>query len=657
MSEQARDRAVLVALVLVSAAVLFPLRSYGLQMGNEGWLLHPTLRMLDGEVLYRDVLTYYAPLPYHVLGWAFTLFGRSFLLSRTLSLVLLVATAALAYRVGRRWLPAWLAWCPALVYVLAPGPWVKANYGFCTMLFFLTLARALERPGPRRSAWMGAACGLTLVTRQELGIAQLGIAVVGAALPTVVPVRFGGHATTWGFATWRAAVRDVVLTVAAAVAVVVPIVLYYASQGAFDAMMQMMFVKGFGQMPDWITPLRGLLAPETFAEAREGRGAGYLLVAPVFVYVGVAVVLLVRLVLEGFGPRNVLTGALLAYAVATMPQAYSMPFVIRLLQSALPFYVLTAYLVLEIGRALGSLVGKPDWGPVRIAVALTVILAAGWLTWLVNVGVENVLPGDEFTGAWRMRRATEPAPIVGGDTVYLPWARAEEARLVRAFLDTHAAPGEPVLALPLLSSYYLLLERPNPTGILGERPRARNSVLTQSRKEEEMQRLLDSPARFAIVTRSWFAMRDQPEHMRAVLLQHFHPIRRYGSVFVLERGMDAPERALADVALRLEAGILDPRDVTGLQGLVRERPAWPLPHELLVPFLVRQGDAAGALAALRTAHELDPLAVADLETAAAMLLNGGRAAEARDLLREVRAVRVSPASQKLWERLPEDLRQ
>ncbi len=657
MSEQARDRAVLLALTLVSAAVLFPLRPYGLQMGNEGWLLHPTLRMLDGEVLYRDVLTYYAPLPYHLLGWVFELFGRSFLVSRTQSLILIVATAALAYRVARRWLPVWIAWCPPLLFVLVPGPWFKVNYAFCSMLFFLALARALERPGPRRCAWMGAACGLTLVARHELGIAQLGIAVVAAALPTVAPVRFGGNATAWGIATWRTAGRDVVVTVAGVLVMVLPVVLYYASQGALGAMAQMMFVKGFGQMPDWITPLKGLVTPSTFAEAREGRAAGFFLVAPLFVYAAVGIVLLVRLVREGLVARDVLTAALLAFGVATLPQAYSMPFVIRLLQSALPFYLLAAYLVLEVGRAIGSISGKPQWIPIRVVGAGITILAAAWVVWLVNVGIANVIPGDEFTGAWRMRRHTEPTPILGGDTVYLPWARAEEVRLVREFLDSHAAPGEPFLALPLLASYYLLIERPNPTGLLIERPRAHNSLVTHARKEREMQRLLDSPARYVIVTRSWYAMPDPPEHMRAVLRRAFHPVRRYGSVFVLERGMDEPARALTDVALRLEVGIVDPRDADILRGLALERPEWPLVHELRVPFLLRQGDAAGALAALRKAHDLDPRAATGLETAAGILLGTGRTTEARDTLREVRAVRVSPHSQALWERLPDNLRQ
>lgn len=659
MSEQARDRAVLLVLVLVSATVLFPLRPYGLQMGNEGWLLHPPMQMLEGKVLYRDVLTYYAPFYYHVLAWAFALFGPSFLLSRTLSAVVIVATAALAYRVGRRWLPTWLAWGPPLVYVLAPGPWFKVNYGFCSMLFFLVLARALERPGTRRYAWMGAAAGLTLVTRHEIGIAQLGIAAVAAALPALFPGRFGGDAAASTSATWRAAGRNIGVTLAAAAAVALPFVLYYASHGALGAMLQMMFVNGFEQMPDWIGHLKGLLSPSTFADGREGRAAGFVLVAPVFVCGAVGIALLVRLQREGLVARNVLTGALLAYAVATLPQTYSMAIVIRLLQSALPFYVLTAYLALEIGRAIGFLLGKPAWAPARFGVPAITVLAGGWLVWLVIEGLPTIIPGDEFTGSWRMRRHSAPAPILSGETVYLPWQRAEEARLVRTFLDARLEPDEPILALPLLTSYYLLLDRPNPTGIVGERAARdnRDTVMNHAQKEREMQRFLDSRARYAIVSRFWFAWPDPPEHMRAVLRRTFHPIRRYDTVVILERGMDETARTLTEVLLRIERGIKNPRDADVLRGVARERPEWPLPHQLLVPFLIRQRDAEGALAALRTSSELDPLAIVDLEVAASILLASGRMAEARDTLLRVHAVRESPSSKALWDRLPESLRQ
>src|SRR5688500_1852528 len=99
------------------------------------------------------------------------------------------------------------------------------------MLFFVALGRALERPRARRYAALGAACGLTLVPRHELGIAQLGIATVAAALPALVPSRFGGERRAWG-ETLRAVGRHVGLTLAAAVTVALPVFLYYASEGA-----------------------------------------------------------------------------------------------------------------------------------------------------------------------------------------------------------------------------------------------------------------------------------------------------------------------------------------------------------------------------------------------------------------------------------------
>ena len=127
LSETARERVVLAVLVAASAAVLWPLRPYGLQMGNDGWLLHPAVRMQEGEVLYRDVLTYYAPLRYHLFERVFALFGPSFLLSRTVWVLMFVASAALAFRLCLRLLPVWLAWGPPAVYVLAPGPWVASH--------------------------------------------------------------------------------------------------------------------------------------------------------------------------------------------------------------------------------------------------------------------------------------------------------------------------------------------------------------------------------------------------------------------------------------------------------------------------------------------------------------------------------------------------
>jgi hypothetical protein len=59
------------AVVGLSGLLVVPLRDRGLILPDEGWYLYPTLRMLEGEVLYRDLWTFYAPLRYHLLAWLF----------------------------------------------------------------------------------------------------------------------------------------------------------------------------------------------------------------------------------------------------------------------------------------------------------------------------------------------------------------------------------------------------------------------------------------------------------------------------------------------------------------------------------------------------------------------------------------------------------
>src|SRR5262249_29491932 len=147
---------------------------------DDGWWLAPVLRMRAGEILYRDVWTFYAPLSLHGFAWLFDVTGPSVIAARVLMLAEIVAAAVLAYGFTRRFAPRWIAWLPGAVYALAPGPWHKSYYGLVSIAFFVLLARAFERPRAWRFAALGAMAGAALATRQDLGIAQLAIAFTAA---------------------------------------------------------------------------------------------------------------------------------------------------------------------------------------------------------------------------------------------------------------------------------------------------------------------------------------------------------------------------------------------------------------------------------------------------------------------------------------------
>ena len=76
-------------------------------------MVYPALRMLEGDVLYRDVYHYYAPLPYHLLEFVLWITGPSLIAARTLWLAFLLGSIAGTYRLSRRFLPAAAAWMPA----------------------------------------------------------------------------------------------------------------------------------------------------------------------------------------------------------------------------------------------------------------------------------------------------------------------------------------------------------------------------------------------------------------------------------------------------------------------------------------------------------------------------------------------------------------
>ena len=78
------DRIAAVLLAAGALLYLLPLRASGLAVSDDGWWLVPVLWMRDGEILYRDVWTYYAPLVHHVYAWLFALTEPSVLAARTL---------------------------------------------------------------------------------------------------------------------------------------------------------------------------------------------------------------------------------------------------------------------------------------------------------------------------------------------------------------------------------------------------------------------------------------------------------------------------------------------------------------------------------------------------------------------------------------------
>lgn len=620
-----RDAAVAALLAFATLAYLWPLRAFGFMLNDDGWYLHPTVRMLDGEILYRDIWTFYAPFEYHLLAWLFRLGEPSILLARSLWIVLLVGAVVGTYFVARRLAPPGVAWLPAMVFALVPGQWSKAFYSVCTVAFLLAAAAVLDRPRPRRFFVLGLAVGFSVIARQDLGFLQLLLAGAIAAVLWLRPAAFGDAAAD---ATRRGASRVFALVAGAAV-VVAPVLVYYGAHGALADLVDATLIRGVAQRKGWYAPgLAALFSWSKPLAIAEGRFAGALLLAPLLVYAAAGLLLCRRLLQKGLGPQRVFAGLLLAYALAGLANTYYQMRLLRLLETGIPFYLITTWLVVESTRAVRR--------PQRAAGVALAGLAGLYLATTL-VFVPHFLPGEDYSGSLRMRRFDRPVTLLG-DRLFVSPEQAEELWLLRAFVDAKTRPGDPIFVVPLQSLYYELLQRPNPTRIVAIHFRE-DHVLTDEQKQEELRKLRASGARYAIVDRTWFAWHEPPDPIRRALLEEFHPIRGYGEMLVLERNRDARDRRVTEAYGRLAQRGVSAERIAELEALVREFPDEPLPWSLLGFARLALDRAGPAADAFDRAAALDPVDPTALEYAAQALASIGQRAAAAERLRRAAAVR------------------
>lgn len=624
-----RDLWIALGLGVAVLAYLLPLRSYGLSVNDDGFWLQAVLRMRGGEILYRDLWTFYGPGIHHALVWLFALTEPSLLAARTFFAVCIVTSVVCTFLVARRFAPRSIAWLPATIYGLVPGPWHKAYFGTCTAVFFLLLARAIERPGARGFAWAGMMAGISLVTRQDLGLAQILLLLGCAFAPGVLPARGERRDIVGSLSHAAAALAAFGVPVLATAA-------YYQSQGALDALVDATFVRAFAQSGAHPNPFSRLLAPATFGLAVEGRAVGMLMLLPLVIYPLFAWRVLARWWRTGPTERVLLGAGLLAYAVATLGQAYYPMLLLRFLQSAIPFYLVATWLLAEAAAALHA---RGRRGIAR-ALAIAVAAAGATLVWLVWFGLPEVRQ-PIYTGSARVLQLAHPVDVLG-ETVNETFALTEEIRCVRAFFAAHSAPGEPTFALPSHPLYPVLLDRPNPTRYLADHPIG-DFVMSAEQKRAEAARLSASSIRFVVVDQQFYARPTPPDPLLALLRADFHPVRGYGNVLILERGNDPAWQAFAARLQRAIATGPRPADLAPWKTFAETHPDQALAWRMLGLARQASGNPGGAIEALHRAVELDPADVAPLETTAMLLARLGRRGEALDDLRRARTVRDSEA--------------
>lgn len=180
----ARTLAAAVVTTVLSALILVHYHDRFWLPRDDGYYAHVAERVLDGEVLHRDIHAFHPGYVYFAGALAMRLFGRDFL-SLRYPLVLLGLLQSLLIFALLRPRGAWLACAGAtaatcLSFVQLPDP--TPNW-YCLFLFFAlawVLAQPASKPG-RRDLVLGFILGLIALLRQPTGV-FLGIGVLAFRL-------------------------------------------------------------------------------------------------------------------------------------------------------------------------------------------------------------------------------------------------------------------------------------------------------------------------------------------------------------------------------------------------------------------------------------------------------------------------------------------
>ncbi len=178
LESRRRDLALAVALAAGACAYLAALPR-NLSGADESYLLYEAKRILDGEVMYRDISQFVSPGAWWAMAGLYGLFGASIDTARLSMAVLhggIVATVvsicgALGVRPGLRA-------AAAVAYVaLGPPVWPYASpHWLSTLLMLLMLVVALR--APQRTFGLGVLVGLLVAVQQHKG-AVTGLGVAG----------------------------------------------------------------------------------------------------------------------------------------------------------------------------------------------------------------------------------------------------------------------------------------------------------------------------------------------------------------------------------------------------------------------------------------------------------------------------------------------
>ena len=456
---------------------------------DEGSTAAQALRIVNGDLIYRDFFTVVTPASYYTVAWLFQIFGASLIVLRWAALITGLGILLITLTVGRRRNGLAVrggSWAVDDGVGLVPG---HAKFLFARSGAFVIdgtrLLRARRGAACRARAsarrWMvlaGIATGLTALTKQNVG------AYTAAGL----------FITIWAsriFDTehdWRGRMKMSGQFIAGIGIAMIPALIFLIASGAGSYLYESWIYYPLIKYTDrFARPF-----PDFFPLSSDPFDLWTKLVIylPVIAYPFALVAIIV--LAARFQRRGDVAAkheghallAITAVGLLTLLQAWPRADVPHILFGLQPTFIVFAYLLFCVWRGLKMIPG-PRIGVAAIAMAIALAPA---LTLLWKGYQRTDWEYQNYIVAVRTDRAK---------SIFTGGLEAQRIDIVTKYITEHTAPDDPIFVVPWASGFYFLANRSNPTRIdfmLFEDPDAYPCLLS---------RLDERPPKYVIYGYTW----------------------------------------------------------------------------------------------------------------------------------------------------------
>jgi hypothetical protein len=414
---------------------------------DEGSTAAQALRVVNGELIYRDFFTVVTPGSYYTVAWLFQLFGEQLMVLRWAVLVTGVILAGLTLMVARRI----CAWPFAVAAALMTTVWgwflgAPNYYSLEAAVFSLAaLACYLHAPTTRTTVAAGVLTGVTAMVKQNVGAY------------TFAGLLFSIWAS-WLFDrqhNWRHRAKASARFIGGVAIPVVPTLLWLVGSGAGPYLYESWVYYPLAKYPERFSRPFPDFFPLVIDDSFDFWTKLVIYLPAVAVpFALVAIVVLARRLQRSQDLQAKREGhavlAITAVGTLTLLQAFPRADVTHILFGMAPTFVLFAYLCSCTWRGLRRMPGPR----LPIATAALIVTLLPLLVFLRKGYLRTNWEYQNYFAAVRTERAT------GIVTASL---EAQRIDVVTGYIREHTAPDDYVFVVPWASGFNFLTDRRNPT--------------------------------------------------------------------------------------------------------------------------------------------------------------------------------------------------